>query len=381
MKSPTNPAWSFWERKQWFEEIDLCVIGSGIVGLNCALSLRKARPNAKILVLERGSLPSGGSTKNAGFACFGSISEVIGDLEGHREGEVLQLASQRVDGIERLMDTLGPESMGYERHGGYEIFLNKDRALFDRCVANIDKINKILAPRFEGPIYSVKKDPFGFANTVEHCVFSPYEGQIDTGKMMRALLAHARQRDIEILNGMSVENFEANSQGVTIQCSGLELNARTIAIASNGFASQLIDEAVKPARAQALITEKLPGLNIKGTFHLDQGYYYFRNFEERILFGGGRNLDIEGETTFEFSTSELIQDRLDALLREVILPSQPVKVEQRWSGIMGVGPQKLPIIKTLHPRAACGVRMCGMGIALGSSVGHQLAQCLLPALA
>jgi hypothetical protein len=35
--------------------------------------------------------------------------------------------------------------------------------------------------------------------------------------------------------------------------------------------------AVKPARAQVLITEPIDNLDVRGTFHLDCGYYYFRN--------------------------------------------------------------------------------------------------------
>jgi glycine/D-amino acid oxidase-like deaminating enzyme len=76
---------SYWEYKTWFSNIDFTIVGSGIVGLNCALSLSRRFPKAKILILEKGILPQGASTKNAGFACFGSISEVLSDLETIRK--------------------------------------------------------------------------------------------------------------------------------------------------------------------------------------------------------------------------------------------------------------------------------------------------------
>ena len=82
---------SYWEKKEWFSNIDFTIVGSGIVGLNTAINLRKKYPKAKIVVLERGVLPHGASTKNAGFACFGSISEILSDLKSHSEDEVLQL--------------------------------------------------------------------------------------------------------------------------------------------------------------------------------------------------------------------------------------------------------------------------------------------------
>ena len=106
---------------------------------------------------------------------------------------------------------------------------------------------------------------------------------------------------------------------------------------------------------------------------MDAGYYYFRNVGDQVLLGGGRNLDPEGETTTEFGHSEVIQDRLEKLLKEVILPAKEFRIEQRWSGIMGVGPQKKPILKKLSANVACGVRLGGMGVAIGSHTGAELA--------
>lgn len=77
---------SYWEYKTWFKNVDFTVLGSGIVGLNCALKLREKFPKSKIIVLEKGFLPAGASTKNAGFACFGSMSEILEDLKPLRRG-------------------------------------------------------------------------------------------------------------------------------------------------------------------------------------------------------------------------------------------------------------------------------------------------------
>jgi glycine/D-amino acid oxidase-like deaminating enzyme len=129
-----------------------------------------------------------------------------------------------------------------------------------------------------------------------------------------------------------------------------------------------------PARAQVLITKPIPNLAVRGCFHLDAGYYYFRNIGDRLLFGGGRNLDKDGETTEEFGETALIQNRLETLLKQVILPGLDIQVEHRWSGIMGVGPQKKPLLEQLSPNVTCGVRLGGMGVALGSQVGYELAE-------
>jgi len=89
---------------------DLVVIGSGIVGLNAALKAKKLHPDWKILVLESGTLPSGASTKNAGFACFGSPSEVLMDIKTSSEQVVFETISARTEGLKILKEHLGEAS-------------------------------------------------------------------------------------------------------------------------------------------------------------------------------------------------------------------------------------------------------------------------------
>jgi glycine/D-amino acid oxidase-like deaminating enzyme len=91
------------------------------------------------------------------------------------------------------------------------------------------------------------------------------------------------------------------------------------------------------------------------------------------LFGGGRNLAFETETTTKLGQTELIQNRLEELLKEVILPNTDYKIAHRWSGIMGLGPTKKPIVEQLSEHVFCGVRLGGMGVAIGSLIGQELA--------
>ncbi|MFT5581926.1 MAG: gamma-glutamylputrescine oxidase, partial [Psychromonas sp.] len=101
--------------------------------------------------------------------------------------------------------------------------------------------------------------------------------------------------------------------------------------------------------------------------------YYFREIDQRILLGGGRNIDIKGETTTDFAITQNIQNKLDELLSNNILPNQKVKIEYRWAGIMGVGENKKPEIKKLNDRVSIAIRLGGMGVALGAALGKELA--------
>ena len=172
----------------------------------------------------------------------------------------------------------------------------------------------------------------------------------------------------------SVLEYEENNSSVKVKTEHFEFNTQKLLIATNGFASKLGIENVKPARAQVLITKPIKNLKIKGTFHLDKGYYYFRNIDDRILLGGGRNLDLKGEETTELVQTDLIQNRLEQLLKETILPNETVEIDHRWSGVMGVGDQKIVIVKKMSDKVSCGVRLGGMGVAIGSLIGKELAE-------
>lgn len=370
---------SYWEIKSWLTNIDFTIIGSGIVGLTCALYLKENHPKANILVLEKGMLPQGASTKNAGFACFGSLSEIIDDLNSHSEEDVFELVKKRVNGLVLLRKTLGDKTMAYKNYGGFELFNKTDVKLFETCLSQKDNINKMLQPLFNTDVFSFKSNSFNFKNIKPQYVFNSFEGQIDTGKMMEALIKKVQSKGIKILNNIRVGAFEESNDSVKIKTDAFEFSTSKLFIATNGFASQLINEEVKPARAQVLITKPITNLHIKGTFHLDKGYYYFRNIDNRILFGGGRNLDFKGEETTEFNQTLQIQNTLENLLKTTILPHISFEIDHRWSGIMGMGSRALSgpkkvIVKQLSNHVFCGVRLGGMGVAIGSLIGKELAQ-------
>lgn len=365
---------SYWEQRTWFSNIDFTIVGSGIVGLNTALSLKARYPKAKILILERGILPNGASTKNAGFACFGSLSEIIEDLKNQPREDVLRLIRSRIKGLALMRSTLGDQTIGYRSYGGYEIYTEDNKELYEECLEGMEQVNSLLFPIFEKDVFSVEKNHFGFQRIQKKVIYSAFEAQINTGRMMEALLQKAQAGGIKILNNITVEEFEDNSNSVEIKTNLFNITTGKLLIATNGFAHRLGIPEVGPARAQVLITKPIQDLHIKGTFHLDKGFYYFRNINNRVLLGGGRNLDFKAEETTRMVQTARIQKRLEELLKYTILPDTAFEIEQRWSGIMGVGNEKKPIIKKISNNVYCGVRLGGMGVAIGSLIGRELAE-------
>jgi glycine/D-amino acid oxidase-like deaminating enzyme len=193
--------------------------------------------------------------------------------------------------------------------------------------------------------------------------------------MMLALIRRVQEAGVLVFTNCRVEQIEGGSAAQTVYTNQAKFSSRKIIVATNAFSGSLFPELnIIPGRGQVLVTEPIPNLKIRGAFHYDRGYYYFRNVGDRILLGGGRNLDFNEEQTTEFGVTDLVQNELEKLLTEVILPGQKPKIDYRWSGIMAFGDELKPIITEVIPGVYTAVRCNGMGVAMGSQMGKLVAE-------
>ncbi len=363
---------SIWE-KESFTDYDLIVIGAGITGMSTAASLKEKHPSANVLLLERGSLPTGASTKNAGFACFGSISEIAADRKTMCDDEMISLVNRRWLGLQKMIQRLGANNIGLRQQGGYEL-LNSTNA---HHLHEIDEINLLLRPIFHQPVFrdaSAQIPHFGFDN-IAAMIFNPHEAQLHTGELIKSLWKYCSQLGIQIITGTPVKKLSEGPEHALVSTDSFTFKAKAVALCTNAFTGELIDQKLnlQPGRGMVLLIQPSKPLRFKGTFHYDEGYFYFRDLEGKILFGGGRNLYMEEETTTRFGINEKIEKKLFQDLQQIILPHTDFSVEMKWSGIMAFGDTKTPILKRLSPRKYLGVRLGGMGVALASIIGEELA--------
>jgi gamma-glutamylputrescine oxidase len=377
---------SYWEKDTFLNHLDVVIIGSGIVGLNAAIRLKELNPNLNVTILERNPLPYGASTKNAGFACFGSLSELIDDVKQNGVESMLTLVEKRWKGLQKLRKRLGDKVIDYQPFGGHEVFSYEDTDTFDECFAQIESFNLYLKD-----ITSIK-NVFCQADHVinenglvgfKHLIKNALEGQLHSGKMILALIRLAQSLGVVILNGINVSKFEESTGYIkVITDNNWKFKAKKVLVCTNGFTRNLFPGLeVFPARNQVIISSPIPNLKLKGSFHFDKGYVYFRNIENRILLGGGRNLFPKEESTDKLELTDEIQNFLENFLKKhIVQASFNVDIDMRWSGILGIGKQKSPIITQYSDHIFTAVRLGGMGVAIGNLVAEEAAEFLYNSL-
>ena len=210
---------SFWEKEAFFKEVDVLIVGSGIVGLHAAIAIKEKKPGHKVVVLERGVLPIGASTRNAGFACFGSMTELLDDLSTQTSDQVWALVEKRWRGLQRLRERLGDERIQYRPWGGFELFRPEEKKSYQACQDQMEDFNRTLSliTGISNTFRNRDEDLEGFGfDAVQHLIHNQGEGQIHTGKMMAQLLALARDRGVEVYNGIEVAELQEEELGVSI---------------------------------------------------------------------------------------------------------------------------------------------------------------------
>ena len=374
---------SIWEKETFYAPHDIVIAGSGFVGLWSAYYLKKKQPKLKICIIDRGVIPTGASTRNAGFACFGSVSELVSDAKTMGSENMLRLLKMRYKGLRRIQKNYAAKEIDLELTGGYELYETGSSCTTEELQENIKYLNTLLKPVTDTKntfrLIDEELPQFGFGNT-KHLVRNNLEGNLHSGKLLKALLTEVQAMGVHVFSATEIMQFEKAGESIQVVTNHFELFTGQLLICTNAFAKQLLPQLdVIPARGQVLLTSSIPNLPWKGSFHSDEGFYYFRNLGSKVLLGGARNKAFDEEETIEQKTTEFIQKELERYLANVVLPAHAgqYSIEHRWSGIMAMGTNKMPVMQEVQTGIFCAVRMSGMGVALAPVVGEAMAKMML----
>ena len=262
-----NP--SIWEMETFYRHRDVIIIGAGFTGLWTAISIKEKFPSRSVLVMERSPVPMGASTRNAGFACFGSLTEIIADSQKMGWIKTLELVKLRFEGLQKIQNYFECEEIDFELCGGYEI-LNDGLALEQMNEVN-EHLKKITRLKETFSPDNKKLKEFGLANA-DILVSNPCEGSLHSGKLLQKLVEKCQNIGVEFLFGTEVSAISENDNTVQVKTNNFEITAEKLIIATNAFTKDLIpDIDLVPVRGQILLTEPIENLQLKGTFHYDEG--------------------------------------------------------------------------------------------------------------
>ncbi|MDX1994506.1 MAG: FAD-dependent oxidoreductase [bacterium] len=365
-------------KQQPVREVDVLVVGAGLVGCAAAYFFRQA--GREVVITEMRDIALGASGRNAGFMITGPDTYYHHAIEryGHESTRELWKLSERTHAIWRGF-TEKDSSVSIEQSGSFLLAESEDEALDLEATARALQADGI-------PVIYHAHDPFnrGYYAAVEQ----PWDGAVQPYELAQAVFRASGAELVANNELYAIEQTEPDC--VTVYTHRVIFRARYVLLCTNAY-SPRIDPyfigKVIPTRGQCLVTAPLPEPVMRGCGYSDYGYMYYRmTFDNRLLIGGGRKnyKALENDTTDDRTTPE-VQGYLDAYLHKHFpdvaahLAAHNLPIERRWAGIMGFSVDGLPLVGTLpgKPRVGFAVAFHGHGLALGAGTAERAVEFLL----
>jgi gamma-glutamylputrescine oxidase len=338
------------------EAVDVAVVGGGVTGVSCALTL--AESGAHVRLHEARTIASGASGRNGGFALRGGAMPYHGAIEklgAERAAALWRLTERTLDRMEGLagdaLRRVGSLRLAADEKERAELLAEHDALRRDGFEAEwIDEPAGRLAGRYAG------------------AVLHPRDGALQPARWVRRLAARAAAAGVEIREHDRVTSVDP-------------LQADAVVVASDGYPSGLlrkIDGVVQPTRGQVVVTEPLEEWLYERPHYARHGFDYWQQLPDgRLVVGGRRDTNLEGESIAEEATTPEVQAAIETLVRELVgyLPA----ITHRWSGIFGTSPDDLPLVGAVpgHDGVWVSRGYSGHGNVLGLACGDLVAKAIL----
>jgi gamma-glutamylputrescine oxidase len=166
---------SFWEYNHYEKQNSHIIVGGGIVGLSTAIEIKSLDKAHEVVVIDNFFPAQGASTKNAGFACFGSLSEILDDLTIMPENDVVEIIKMRWEGIKILRQRLQSQGIEILNNGGKELFNRAENISND----DVENANRIMKLAVDMDNYFVKSINTDFPHLHPECILMPHEGELN----------------------------------------------------------------------------------------------------------------------------------------------------------------------------------------------------------
>lgn len=355
---------SIWQAdgKQPVREVDVLIVGAGIVGTAAALFVKQAGREAVITDMRDVAL--GASGRNAGFMITGLDAYYHHAIARYGQAVTREIyaLSQRTHQIWHGL--INAHNVRFNRIGSMLLAESESEA-DDLRAAYAAMIADGLSPVFHA------RDPLGrgYFGAIEQ----PQDGAVQPVELAHAALTES---GAGFVDNNELYHIEQASGHVVVRTRKFTFHAQKVLLCTNAYSPAVHPYFVGKVianRAQVLATAPLDKPVLDTCGYSDYGYMYYRmDFDGRLIIGGGRkqNKRAEYDTTDDRITTP-VQAVLDAYLRERF-PDVTAPVERRWAGIMGFTADGLPLVGTLPdlPDVGFAVGFNGHGLAMGAGTAE-----------
>ncbi len=353
-------------------EVDVVVIGGGLCGTSAAYHL--ARAGIDVALVEARSLSESASGRNAGFLLQGTAERYNRAVELMGRERARRIHQWSIENHVRMADTIKAEGIdcAYQRRGSLQLAGSpqEEQEL-------IESAELLVEDGFEATLLAATDLP----EALQHAGFTmgvhlPADGELHPARFVQGVGRAAQQQGAQLFERSRVIDLDAASTGdVRIQTDGGEVRAAMAILATNARAGDLIPyfaDKVDPVRGQMLATAPCEPM-FDCPIYANHGYDYWRQDEQnRVVLGGWRNLDPDGEVGHEETVRDDIQAKMVEFLASMGVTAP---VTHRWAGIMGFSRDGLPMVGPVpgSPAALAGVGFTGHGFGFAFLAGHALA--------
>ena len=368
--------WSFWERDLFRKSVDVLVIGGGFSGLSTAYFLSIKEPDLSIAVIDKAVHQRKASTRNAGMACISSLSELLNDVDAESWDSVLNLVEKRWKGLASMRKLFPLKDIEYSKIKAGEFFFEEQTYDRAKYLPRMEEANEKLKPVVGEEYFSLGPGFFP-GHQKGQFVNHKEEGQLHPARLHRAWIKLCRDQGVDLYEGLECISCERNSAGFRVETQGPVFSASKVLWATNGAVSKVYPEQdVKPVQNHVWVFSEQTPVSWEGNIHAESGYVYARNIGNQLLIGGGRHQQSHQGKDLSDSGEEVYSYLLDFAQRflwEEGLAIQPHPIAH-WTGYLGVGAKKQPIMEEIREGEFILARLNGMGVALSTYLGEEMAK-------
>ena len=355
---------------------DVLIVGGGVTGITLAYTL--AEQGVLVGLLEAGELAGAASGRNAGFLLAAPAEPyaeriALWGREGARA--VLHVGRRTHQRVRQLVQTLGIDC-DYQQTGSLRLTRTPEET--EDLRASLPELRHDGFPMREIPVSDAV--PAHAVSAFDAAFEVPEDGQFHPVRFLHALAEEAIRRGARLHVRTPVQSARWQGGLWEVQAGGHVARARTLVLATNAFTPRLLPHLsalIVPRRGQMLATAPLGHTITTRPVYAHWGYHYWRQTPQgRLVIGGWRELDFEGESGYESVITDKIQHAIEEGLRTLV--PEPVPIEHRWAGIMGFARDGRPLVGWLdasHHLAICA-GFTGHGMGLATACTQDLAELL-----